>query len=63
MQKKEKNKKKKVINNLTLLMLAQKQDCEAFHKEDFEIKKDFKSEYADFYNDVKQKNKFVKEDW
>ncbi|NCB48046.1 MAG: hypothetical protein EOM55_00220 [Clostridia bacterium] len=56
--------KKAELSNLELLKLAEKQDCESFEREDFAPKKqNFKREYEDFYNDIKQKNKFVREDW
>lgn len=57
------DKKKKELNNLELLRLAEKQDSESFERDDFATKKDFKREYEDFYDDIKQKNKFVREDW
>lgn len=63
MEEKKKKENKKQLNNLELLKLADKQDSEAFERMDFEIKKDFKREYEDFYNDIKQKSKFVREDW
>lgn len=52
------------MNKLELLKLAEEQDVEAFTNEDFEEpKKDFSQQYKDFYDDVKQPNNFVKEDW
>lgn len=52
------------MNKLQLLKLAEQQDCEAFNEQDLEEeKKDFKEQYQDFYNDVKQKGKHIKEDW
>lgn len=56
------------MNKLDLLKLAELQDCESYEENEFEeqnlIKKqDFKKEYEDFYDDVKQSNKYIKEDW
>jgi hypothetical protein len=65
---KQKNKKRlkkprEDLTNLDLLMLADEQDVEALTHQDFEEKQDFKKSYKDFYDDVKQKNNFIKEDW
>ena len=55
------------MNKLDLLKLAEKQDVEAYEPADFEeeTKKDtkFKEDYSNFYDDVKQSNKYIKEDW
>lgn len=55
------------MNKLDLLKLAEMQDVEAFNEDDFEREeKDlnkFKQDYNDYYNDVKQANKYIKEDW
>lgn len=55
------------MDKLELLRLAEMQDVESFNEEDFEVgEKDinkFRNEYNDFYNDVKQANKYIKEDW
>lgn len=58
---------RKILNKLDLLKLAELQDCESYDESEFEeqvTKKDnFKKEYEDFYDDVKQSNKYIKEDW
>ena len=48
------------MNKFELLKLAELQDSEAFYEQDFEENKDT---YADFYDDVKQPSKYIKEDW
>ena len=56
------------MNKLDLLKIAENQDVEAYEPQDFEEeKKDnlqkFKEEYSNFYDDVKQSSKYIKEDW
>ncbi len=56
------------MNKLDLLKIAEMQDVEAYDESDFEDmnksnNKDFKTEYQDFYDDVKQSSKYIKEDW
>ncbi len=55
------------MNKLKLLRLAEKQDSEAYTIDDLrqeqEKKEDFKTSYQEFYNDIKQKRKYIKEDW
>jgi len=55
------------MNKLELLRLSQEQDVEAFEEQDFEeqndAKEQFKNKYCDFYDDVKQPSKYIKEDW
>lgn len=55
------------MNKLDLLKLAEKQDVEAYEEQDFEEEKKpiekVKEEYSNFYNDVKQSSKYIKEDW
>lgn len=57
------------MNKLELLKLSELQDCEAFTESDFEEEnknsnnQKFKKEYEDYYDDVKQQNKYIKEDW
>ena len=55
------------MNKLDLLKLAEKQDVEAYTEEDFEEEKTnnqkFKEQYSNFYDDVKQSSKYIKEDW
>ena len=62
--KKEKN-DKNVFTKLDLLKLAQEQDVEAY--EPYELldndESNFKQKYNDFYDDVKQPSKYIKEDW
>ncbi len=57
------NQPAKSLTNLDLLMLSSSQDSEAFERADFAENPTFKTRYEDFYNDVKQKNNFVKQDW
>ena len=60
---------KSIINKITnWLLLAENQDVEAFEAHEFEEQsKDnlekYKKEYTEFYNDVKQSSKYIKEDW
>lgn len=56
------------MDKLDLLRLAENQDVEAFDEQDFEEEyssstQKYKQEYSDFYNDVKQSSKYIKEDW
>jgi len=55
------------MNKLDLLKLAESQDTEAYDLQDFEEEKSntqkYKQEYNDFYDDVKQSSKYIKEDW
>lgn len=55
------------MDKLELLRLAEMQDVEAFDEHDFEESSTnldkFKKDYNNFYNDVKQANKYIKEDW
>ena len=55
------------MNKLELLKLAESQDVEAFTEQDFEEEKTstqkLKEDYSSFYDDVKQSNKYIKEDW
>ncbi len=55
------------MDKLELLKLAEMQDVEAFDEYEFEENSTntdkFKKEYSDFYNDIKQSNKYIKEDW
>ena len=56
------------MDNLELLRLSENQDVEAFEQQDFEDTsitetEKYKREYSDFYNDVKQSSKYIKEDW
>lgn len=57
------------MNKLDLLRLAEEQDVEAYSIEDFEEENSltatqkYKKNYEDFYDDVKQSSKYIKEDW
>ena len=57
------------MNKLELLKIAEEQDVEAYEEQDFEAdakskeNKQFKDKYYDFYDDVKQPSKYIKEDW
>ena len=55
------------MNKLDLLKLAEKQDVEAYTEQDFEEERkeneNFKEKYSNFYDDVKQPSKYIKEDW
>ncbi|MBQ3047909.1 MAG: hypothetical protein IJD48_02720 [Clostridia bacterium] len=57
------------MNKLDLLKLAEEQDVEAYSMEDFEQEQSvnstekYKQDYQDYYDDVKQASKYIKEDW
>ena len=52
------------MDKLELLKLAEEQDVEAYDNEDFELPpKKFSEQYRDFYDDIKQPNNYIKEDW
>lgn len=56
------------MNKLDLLKLAELQDSESYDENEFEeeiksSKQEFKKQYEDFYDDIKQPNKYIKEDW
>ena len=57
------------MNKLELLKLAEEQDVEAYDMEDFVHEQTltntqkYKQDYQDFYDDVKQSSKYIKEDW
>ncbi len=46
-----------------MLKIAENQDCEAIWPEEFEQEQSLKEKYTDFYDDVKQPFKYIKEDW
>ncbi|MCH5158713.1 MAG: hypothetical protein J1F33_05915 [Clostridiales bacterium] len=52
------------MNNLELMRLSDNDDDDAFEQEDFDqrVKSD-KERYDEFYDDVKQPSRFIKEDW
>ena len=49
------------MDKLKLMKLAENQDSEAFYEQDFEESEQIK--YSDFYDDIKQPSKYIKEDW
>lgn len=56
------------MDKLELLRIAENQDVEAFEPHEFEEQsknslEKYKKEYTEFYNDVKQSSKYIKEDW
>ena len=57
------------MDKLELLKLQEEQDCEELDERELEEKErekkgpSFKESYENFYDDVKQPYKFVKEDW
>lgn len=52
------------MNKLELLKLAELQDDDAYDEQDLsENSNNFKTDYEEFYDDVKQPNKYIKEDW
>ena len=57
------------MNKLDLLKLAEQQDVEAYSMDEFEYEQNitdtqkYKQDYQDFYDDVKQSSKYIKEDW
>ncbi len=57
------------MNKLDLLKIAENQDTESFEAQDFEQgqktteTQKYKQKYCDFYDDIKQNSKYIKEDW
>lgn len=52
------------MTNLELMRLAENTDEDAFEQEDFEqTVRSPKQKYDDFYDDVKQPSRYIKEDW
>ena len=52
------------MNNLELMRLNDNDGEDAFEQEDFEQNtKSDKERYDEFYDDVKQPSRFIKEDW
>lgn len=53
------------MTNLELMRLSENADEDAFEQEDFPDtrKKTPKETYDDFYDDVKQPSRYIKEDW
>lgn len=57
------------MNKLELLKLAEQQDVEAYSMDEFEHEQKltdtqkYKQDYQDYYDDIKQTSKYIKEDW
>lgn len=53
------------MDKLKLLKMQEEQDCEAIDERELEENKeiDFKEKYTQYYDDVKQPFKYIKEDW
>lgn len=52
------------MNDLELMRLSETCDEDAFEQEDFVQRKPSKKDmYDDFYDDVKQPSRYIKEDW
>lgn len=52
------------MTNLELMRISENADEDAFEQDDFaSIKKTKKDVYDDFYDDVKQQSRYIKEDW
>ena len=52
------------MTNLELMRLSDNDDEDAFEQEDFPaLKKSAKDAYDEFYDDVKQPSRYIKEDW
>ncbi|MCH5350963.1 MAG: hypothetical protein J1F39_03230 [Clostridiales bacterium] len=52
------------MNNLELMRLSDNDEDDAFEQEDFDQRpKSDKERYDEFYDDVKQPSRFIKEDW
>ena len=53
-----------IMTNLELMRLSDNADEDAFEQEDFPVlKKSAKDAYDEFYDDVKQPSRYIKEDW
>ncbi len=52
------------MNNLDLMRISDNADDDAFEHDDFDPpKKSAKQNYDEFYDDVKQPSRYIKEDW
>lgn len=52
------------MTNLELMRISETADEDAFEQDDFpRPKKTVKQAYDDFYDDVKQPSRYIKEDW
>lgn len=52
------------MTNLELMRISENADEDAFEQEDFaQNKRSAKEIYDDFYDDVKQPSRYIKEDW
>lgn len=50
------------MNKLELMRLSENVD-DAYEQSDFEPQKSSKDKYDDFYDDIKQPSRYIKEDW
>lgn len=52
------------MTNLELMRISENADEDAFEQEDFDQRKRSEKErYDDYYDDVKQPSRYIKEDW
>lgn len=51
------------MTNLELMRISDNADEDAFEQEDFPRQKPAKDIYDEFYDDVKQPSRYIKEDW
>ena len=51
------------MTNWDLMRLSDNDDEDAYEQEDFPRRKSAKDVYDDFYDDVKQPSRYIKEDW
>lgn len=52
------------MTNLELMRISENADEDAFEQDDFDQhKKSSKQIYDEFYDDVKQPSRYIKEDW
>lgn len=51
------------MDRLEMLKIAENQDCEAIWPEDLQQEVSLKEKYTEFYDDIKQPSKYIKEDW
>ena len=52
------------MTDYELMRLSEQSDEDAYENEDFDVrKKSSKQAYDEFYDDVKQPSRYIKEDW
>lgn len=51
------------MTDYELMRLSETVDEDAYEREDFEKKRSARETYDDFYDDVKQPSRYIKEDW